>query len=258
MGKGKVIIFFLIIAVIIGICVFNYISKEKPQIEQAQTSVNIAISISDSNTPDKLLSVPYEIRGLDTSFFSSGNSSSSSPILVKVPYNFTYNLFAIPNDGKKYYSSSSQFSTSSLDNKQLHLFLLKSGNVDLSSNTSLASDNLNLNLKLRDRNNYYQNVIICVKWGLNIVRINFPSNYYEVPTPELYKNVDKCYYTGISLNSTNTEDNIQFSLKKVGILTPRDFLNVYVIDSDLVNNNYVTAYLGQDVGGGNEEFDFNY
>lgn len=253
---NKKIIFFIILTLLIsGVMVYYYFFYEKEIKENAIKMSEISIIVSDMNAPDKNLQVPFEISGVDVSFSKIGNTSSYGATLIKVPFNYTYKISVIPNNENNYYSSIKTFSSNSQNIQQVRFFLKRAGEIEVSSKTALALNNpLILNVKLSGEN--FADLIYCVKWGMHIIKVT--TNNTEISIPSQYKNYDKCFLTGLSLNSTNTEYDLELSYKTIGYLDNNDFIKVVILDSDYIDGEYLSEYLDKDIGGKNKEFEFTY
>lgn len=255
--NGRAIFAIILLASLVGVMIYLFLKFEKPQQELVEQYVNISISASDENTPDNNIIVGYEISGTDSNYFKSGSTFKYGAVLEKIPFNHSYQIKTVPenNESYDYYSGFSTFDTFSYEPIHVKFLLQKPGIVRLTSNNSLYDNNLSLNVKLKS-GEYYKNIIFCTTWGLHVVRINFESEFNEITNPVLYQNYDKCFETKRTLTDVNNSLIIPFHYKYIGMMDEQDFISFVIMDSDVLNGEYLTSYNTKDIGGVNQLFEF--
>jgi len=257
MGAFKIILLIGFIILIVGGMLFYFYTQELPKQKEVQTNSNVFITIEDINEPDKLLDMNFVIQGLDVSYYKNDSSSSQAAILETLPINHTYNINVIPNNSSDYYLSSKQFTTNSLDNQHVNLMVEKSGEIILSSNTSILINNpLILDVKLMNNLNEYKNIGGCINYGIHTISVS--TNFTKIDNPSNYPYYNYCFGTNITLNSENNEILIPIYMKNLGQLDENDYVNIVIFDRDNVNSNLVNFYNGYNLGGLDENFTFGY
>ena len=246
-GKHAFLIF-LILGILAGLLYFFYFYEKTTQ-DKASEVANISISAVDTKNVDRKIETGFRITGVNYSYSFQDNTLTGGNIMIQVPINHTYKIENVNINNQTYYTVSDMFlNASEIKQYQVKLFLIKAGSVIISSSDVLGnSNNLSLNLKFRG---YYQEPILCLRWGMHIIKVE-PIEYLEkVNKPNKYNRFDVCY----DLNSSfiNAQKDILLKYSQIGELTERDYINITVIDSDLG----VTEVDGKDVGGTNAIFSY--
>ena len=240
------IVIFLVLGGVLG---YLYFTKEKPIQETMETRVNLTIAASENN---RYIKTGYRIEAVGIPFSKSGETNTLGSVLETLPFNYTYNIYNVNIENQNFYTSKQIISVKENKIYRVELKPQRPGSIEVYRKGRFNGvDNLSL---IVESKGYYQNVLFCVKWSLNVIKIDFLSKYNEIPKPESHKKYFNCYTTGVSLNNEMME--IPISYRYWEVLTKDDFIHLVVMDSDLINNNYVSEVYNTDVGGKNMEYIF--
>ncbi len=224
------IIFILVLA---GVVFYLWKFQEKPIQEEAEKFINLTISAIDTNT-DKQIRTGYLLTG--TSISQSGNTSEKGSILMNLSYNQTYTISNININDQKYYSIIKTFATSQEKIYNVKLELRKPGEITLSRIGKFNGvDNLSLNIKV---NGYYQNPIICYKYGMHIVRLELLLNSTQIEKPEGFSKYFYCYRLE---NLEDEELEMPVDYKYWEVLDDEDYMEFALITEEFPElNNSIT------------------
>jgi hypothetical protein len=253
----KLIIFIVIIVFLIASAFYVYYFYDKPKQENAQKSVNIYISASEESIPDRKIEINYSITGLNFYYKKNGTTLKSSLILETLPYNNTYKILAIPGYGQEFYYYSYSFDTKNENNKQVKLLMKRPADLSIEkSGNFITNDNLSILIKYNDISNdrEYRNPYYCVDLGFHI--LSFETNHKKVEKPNEFKNYDKCFSLGNSINTNNREKNISINYSLWGDLDSSDYIKVTIFDTDLVDGKLLVSKDTGDLGGKNYDVIF--
>jgi hypothetical protein len=258
MKSITLIILIVIFVFLIASAFYVYYFYDKPKQENAQKSVNISISASEESIPDRKIEINYSIVGLEYSYYKSGATLKSSLILETLPFNNTFKITAIPGYSQSYYYYTYTFDTKNENNRQIKLLMKKPAKLSVEKSGTFASNNnLSISIKYDDISNdrEYRNPYYCVDLGFHI--LSFETNNNNVEKPIEFKNYDKCFNLGNSINTNNREKNISISYSLWGDLDSSDYIKVTIFDTDLVDGKLVVSKESGDLGGKNYDVIFN-
>ena len=242
------IIFIILILLVMG---YVYFIWEKPQKQVNEQLVNISIVANNKLLPDQNIEINYEIVGSNFSFSKPGKTLKGGDILEKLPFNRSYIIKTIFTENETYYFYSKEFNTFSLENQRVRLSLDKSGELEIKGKGFLGIDNpLNITLTLK-RGEEYRNPIYCIDGGFHL--FNLKTNNTQIIKLDEYKLWNYCYELN-SINITNNKETIYIYYELWASIDDKDYLNISIMDRDLIDENYVY----NSVGGKDYNFIFEF
>lgn len=123
---------------------------------------------------------------------------------------------------------------------------IKYADLKITHNGSLEDFYLNISQKGR---NMLREINFCVRWSENILRIDNDWTKQPIIPKRLKNKVDACYYTATGLDPNINQILYHFKIKKFRELTKDDYLRIYIIDKDLIQENMFYDYVWEDSNG---------
>ncbi len=223
----RIAIIFVFLAILgVSLIAGLYFFYEKP-VKDEVSAISTREVILRSLDNDKQVSIEYDVI-LDSqmSVFASGETSSDSFVVAKVPYNHTFTIFSREND--IYYPN--RFFTSDFNSNlvRVEFPLIRKGQIEMNKSSLLGADNP-IMLTVNSGNGTFQYTTICVRWSSHIIYADIFGVERGEPPQRLTNKVDRCFYTKQPVIGA-----ISFPVSYTYFDTlDDDFLEFYVIDGVL-------------------------
>jgi len=229
----------LIVLLFVGLIVFGifiYFDYEKEVQTNELEYVQLAISSKDVETNQNKITEYVVALDFLSNIYKNGTTLKNGFIMDKVPINhtiFIYNKNLNEEINQTmYYTNVQQVSSYERVPLRIVLDLVKPGKIEIIPD-KLLDNSGNINVTISSKG-IYKNAKMCIHWSKSIISVNILT-LVDIPKPENYKNMDKCY----NLKSFEDGDNMEVSIdyKVFGELNG-DFIKLVVFDNDEIINDW--------------------
>lgn len=242
--RKSTIISVVILFILVGVLVVVFVIIEKPKQDVSGKYSKINILALDELGNKVVLN--YDVF-VDSNFYSSGETLKGGAILESVPINSSFRVIGYSSENNSYYAHVTKevlaqnipYRVTLKPEKAGKLFIFHGGDFSTSNELFIEFKSSEL----------WKDLGFCIKWSERILFVKV-ENYTQSEKPDLYKNYDKCYHTGQTLNGSESL-SIIINYEKFGELSETDFINIIGYDFDNRNNELVVSYDGIDIGGKN-------
>jgi hypothetical protein len=250
----KSIIFFVFGLLLLGgIFATVYFFYEKPTQDSGKTEYyNITIRTFDRDSNKQISTGIYITLDESTNIYYNGSTLKDGYSFVQIPKNRTFTIFNHNLEEQNNYINYIKNDDLTKDIIRFDMPIYNISGIELQTLGSLGVDNP-IFIKI-DSNGTFTNMHFCFSWSPRIIKV-FINNSEELPIPKrLEKKVSRCFKTENKLDHNYVVIPIQYT--KFGTITEMDYINVYVLDSDIVYQDRtslttpkVSDLSGNDVGG---------
>jgi len=216
---NKYLLFFSLITVLAIGFVFSYFYFEKPLIEKSFEHANLTLSVFADKKQIEANYVIY-VNGFEN---SKDKTVKNGYVLESLPINSTIQIFT---EEEGYYPSIEIFRTSELENIRKEIYLEKYGTLNFSTENKITDDFFYFNLT---KNGIFKNPLMCFRWSNSIITLKVINLTATYENPERYF-VDRCH----KLEEFNETQEFGFQILKLKELTSEDFIKIYLIDQDFL------------------------
>jgi len=242
--KKSYIFLTLFVIILVGGMYWVFQNYEKPAQEVEFLYSKLTLFASDESTGDQVIT-GYQISGDVT---SEASTLPLGDILILAPVNSTLNIQSYNLEDQDYYSFVAEPILIEKDKDyRVHLKLKKPQEVLILHEGSLGDEELTLSF----RSSFYKNPLFCLKWGTHIIKAEPSEDFKEILKPVESSRFDKCYEFGKDLEGLR-ETKIKFTT--FGDLDKDDFLEVLLMDRDVIRGEVVSLSNEIDIGGANLEY----
>jgi len=229
--KNSIIIFFVMLALIASTLTFIYYKYERSNNTGNLDYINISVSASSNKKP---INIGFRIDR-DGFFYKDGETLKEGAVLVKVLRNSSYTITSINLENQSYYTFTKKLNLDSGNTNRVDLNMIPPG--ELVVNHRIEDEKIFLEVSSIGP---YNNLSYCIDWSDNFLwvkSLNYTSSF------NIYNsNYVKCYNT--NKNLYNDSILIALEYKHWQDLISEDFIKIYFLDKDIVNNKIIYENFG--------------
>lgn len=227
----RLVLTIILFLFLIGGATIIYFKYEKPIKESNDIFYNVSIYAT------------YEGRNVVTGYSFSGfngETLENGAILENLRGNNEVTFSNFNLEGQNFYTYQKKAILSKDIMTRVELILDKPKEVK----TRRIDDNT-----LEIESEMFKNVKYCMRWSKHYIFVGI-YNLKEISKPEMYRFWDRCYDGNVSL--INSKTSIVFSSAEYGVKDDEDYIELAIIDSDIIDGKVVISKGDEDLYGKNK------
>jgi len=230
----KIILIFLFL-ILIGGAVFGiiyYIKHEDTDILPI-SMFNTYFKCIDENTGKSLNGKITVVLGNSTLPYLEGDCNENGYVKYELPSDAIWHIFTKSDN----YYTSHLVVLQSQDNLSYILSVYKIGDVFVKSKGKFEQGEGKINTTITT-DYQLRKLKFCIDWGDNTIWVKLPFKEITIPK-RLEGKVTKCYDSETTINEVESL-NFTLEYKNFDVITNKDYIKIWVIDSDRdLTNNYI-------------------
>jgi hypothetical protein len=270
MSKAVLIIVFVFVLLIAG-GVFLYFYIEKPAQDELPILNQVSIMAVDKAT-GKPIKTNFVVTLTDANtFYKQGITDKNGYVAEKVPYNNTFRVFNVNQEGQYYYTNYKEFINPNIysypinntgDYFRVDFELINGGTLNVEHINNWPEDKPQV-LRLSSVGTV-KHLGFCVRWSTHIIGV-YSDEFVEEPVPVMYQTGDKVFDRCWDMERDIVDGEeilVRLRYSKFGDIDTSDYIKIMFMDGDI---SYSAPLIVQrenlnheDVGIPNVEYLINY